>query len=150
MREARDGSLSSRAAKLPVTSFHGYQIHRIALALTLVLISVSRSHFLVSLHAAAHSLPSLPERAPWCARFQHHNFYTDPMWDIYRKLDWYVIYLQLATSLFYHPFSPGGGQPPFVLEILPVSEVSICLSSGLTRASRFWEHSKFSISPRPP
>ena len=45
------------------------------------------------------------------------------MWVIYRQLDWYVISLQPVTALFFQVFSPGGGKPPFVLEVLPVSVV---------------------------
>ena len=78
---------------------------------------------------AAHSVPSLRECAPWCARrFHCHKIHTYSVWDIHRQLDWCAISLQPATTLFSQVFFPLGGQPPFVLELFPVSVVLLCLS----------------------
>ena len=123
-RDVGDGVGSAATPR----AFNGLRC--IALALTLVLASVSKSKFLVPLHAVAHSVPSSRECAPWCARFHCHNIHTYPVWDIHRQLDWCAISLQPPTASFSQVFSLVGGQPPFVLELLPVSVVLLYLSSS--------------------
>ena len=91
--EPRDASLTLPQRRSTDVTFHGYGVTVITLELTLVLVSVSRSKFLVPSHAAARSVPYLREYAPRCARFHYHNFHTYSVWDIYRQLEWYVISL---------------------------------------------------------
>lgn len=100
MNEARDGiKIVSRAPM-----FHLPWIPVAELTLRRTRTHVPSSFQSVPLYAVASPILSLLERVPWCTRFHHHYFHTYPMWDIYRQLEWYVIFLQPPTVLFIKRF----------------------------------------------